>query len=68
MLTPIEIHNTQHKQGRGYSKKEMDAFLEQIASDYEELYKENIELKEKIDKQIVVTKEKSGGSRATIVV
>lgn len=50
MLTPIEIHNTQHKQGRGYSKKEMDAFLEQIASDYEELYKENIELKEKIEK------------------
>ena len=26
------------------------------------------ELKEKIDKQIVVTKEKSGGSQATIVV
>ena len=28
----------------------------------------NTELKEKIDKQIIVTKEKTGGSRADIVV
>lgn len=50
MLTPIEIHNKQHKQGRGYSKKEMDEFLERIAEDYETIYKENREMKEKLEK------------------
>ena len=30
MLTPIELHNAEHKTGRGYSRKEMDAFLEDV--------------------------------------
>ncbi len=50
MLTPIELHNTQLKTGRGYSKKEMDDFLEDVFESYETLYKENIELKEKLTK------------------
>lgn len=50
MLTPIEIHNKQHKTGRGYSKKEMDEFLDDVLEGYESLYKENIELKDKISK------------------
>ena len=50
MLTPIEIHNTEHKKGRGYSKKEMDDFLAVITESYEELYKENIELKNVMNK------------------
>ena len=50
MLTPIEIHNTEHKKGRGYSKKEMDDFLAVITNDYESLYKENVELKNSLNK------------------
>lgn len=49
MLTPIDIQNHTLKTGvRGYSKKETDDFLEEILAGYEELYKENHELKEKI--------------------
>ena len=50
MLTPIEIHNAQHKTGRGYSKKEMDEFLDNVSDSYEAVYKENIELKNKLSK------------------
>lgn len=50
MLTPIEIHNREHKSGRGYSKKEMDEFLDEVLENYEVLYKDNIELKEKLAK------------------
>lgn len=49
MLTPIDIQNHNLKTGvRGYSKKETDDFLEEILASYEEIYKENHELKEKI--------------------
>ena len=48
MLTPIEIHNAQHKTGRGYSKKEMDEFLADVVASYESVYKENVELKNSI--------------------
>ena len=50
MLTPIEIHNAQHKTGRGYSKKEMDEFLADVVASYESVYKENVELKNSISK------------------
>lgn len=50
MLTPIEIHNAQHKTGRGYSKKEMDEFLADVVESYESIYKENVELKNRISK------------------
>lgn len=49
MLTPIDIQNHSLKTAvRGYSKKETDDFLEEILKDYEDLYKENRELKDKI--------------------
>lgn len=49
MLTPIDIQNHTLKTAvRGYSKKETDEFLEQILAGYEELFKENHELKEKV--------------------
>lgn len=50
MLTPIEIHNAQHKTDRGYSKKEMDEFLADVVASYESVYKENVELKNSISK------------------
>lgn len=51
MLTPLDIQNKEFKKGfRGYSEDEVDEFLDQIMIDYEKLYKENMELKEKIEK------------------
>lgn len=48
-LTPMEIGNKEFKKGiRGYSIDEVDEFLDKIVEDYEELYKENTTLKEKI--------------------
>ncbi len=48
MLTPIEIQSTVLKSGMGYSKKDTDTFLSAIVKDYEALYKENVELKDKL--------------------
>lgn len=49
MLTPIELQGTTLKSGIGYNKKETDQFLENVYRNYEELYKENLELKDKIE-------------------
>lgn len=49
MLTPIEIKGATLKSGIGYNKKETDQFLENVYRNYEELYKENLELKDKIE-------------------
>lgn len=51
MLTPMDIHNKDFKRGfRGYSEDEVDNFLEEVIKDYEKLYRENIELKETLDR------------------
>ena len=47
MLTPLEIENkkfTKQKIG-GYSVNEVDDFLDELTKDYEDMYKENIELR-----------------------
>ena len=49
MLTPLDIQNKEfNKSFRGYKETEVDIFLDEIIIDYENLYKENIELKDKI--------------------
>lgn len=49
MLTPLDIQNKEFaKSFRGYKETEVDMFLDEIITDYESLYKENIELKDKI--------------------
>lgn len=49
MITPLDIQNKEFKRTlRGYEPKEVDIFLDDINSDYEKLYRENIELKDKI--------------------
>ena len=49
MLTPLDIENRKFKKGIfGYSSEEVDEFLDKIIENYEALYKENIELKDKI--------------------
>ncbi|AOR23933.1 DivIVA domain-containing protein [Clostridium taeniosporum] len=48
-LTPMDITNKEFKKGlRGYSVEEVDEFLDEIVDNYEELYKENSNLKEKL--------------------
>lgn len=50
MITPMDIHNKEFAKGfRGYSAEEVDAFLAELVSDYENFYRENRELKEKIE-------------------
>ncbi len=49
MLTPIDIQNHKLKATvGGYNKKDTDAFLTDILTDYETLFRENRDLKEKI--------------------
>ncbi|WP_296825927.1 DivIVA domain-containing protein [uncultured Megasphaera sp.] len=50
MLTPMDIHNKEFKRGfRGYSEEDVDAFMNNIAGDYEKVYREYCELKERCD-------------------
>lgn len=50
MLTPMELKSKliQPKKKRFYDKEEMDAYLEEVFSNYQELYETNKELKKKI--------------------
>lgn len=51
MLTPLDIHNKEFKRSfRGFNEQEVDDFLDQVVKDYEKLYRENIELKETLDR------------------
>lgn len=49
MLTPIEIENKEFKKSlRGYREEEVDEFLDIVKEDFERLYRENLDLKEKL--------------------
>ncbi len=49
MLMPLEVEEKVFsKQMRGYNKDEVDAFMGEIARDYEKLYKENLASRDKI--------------------
>ena len=51
MLTPLDIHNKEFKKGfRGYDVDEVDEFLDEVIKDFETLYKENMELKDQLQK------------------
>lgn len=51
MLTPLEIHNKEFKKSfRGYDEDEVDEFLDMVIADYEQIYKENIDLREILTK------------------
>ncbi|NLJ78425.1 MAG: DivIVA domain-containing protein [Tissierellia bacterium] len=56
MITPLDIQNKEFKKAfRGYNESEVDRFLDDIVENYEGLYRENMELKDKImvlDEQI----------------
>lgn len=49
MLTPLDIQNKEFSKGfKGYKDVEVDAFLDQVINDYESLFRENLELKDKV--------------------
>lgn len=49
MLTPIDIQKQDFDVSfRGYNADEVDDFLDLVGNDYEKLYKENIELKDRL--------------------
>lgn len=50
-ITPIDIRNKEFSKGiRGYQSAEVEKFLESVSKEFELYYKENLELKEKIEK------------------
>ncbi|HEY8345341.1 MAG TPA: DivIVA domain-containing protein [Bacillota bacterium] len=50
MLTPVDLETMVFRRGiRGYRTQEVQNFMRRITADYEKLYKENFELKEKIE-------------------
>ncbi len=49
MLTPIELQGKVFKTGFGYDKKDVEAFLKEVVENYEKLYKENLDLNDKIN-------------------
>lgn len=51
MITPLDIHNKVFGTSvfGGYDREEVDMFLDKLAEDYEKIFKENIELKDKIN-------------------
>lgn len=49
-LTPLDIHHKEFGHAlRGYNEAEVDAFLDQVADELERLFKENIDLSEKME-------------------
>lgn len=50
MITPMDIHNkTFTRQLRGYSQEEVNSFLEELAGDYERIYREHREMEDEME-------------------
>ncbi len=50
MITPIEIQNKVFKSGGlGYDKKDVDGFMDEILTNYETLYRERMEMNDRIN-------------------
>lgn len=49
-ITPLDIRHKEFKRGlRGYIDAEVDGFLDQVVDEYERLFKENIDLAERLE-------------------
>ncbi len=48
MLTPIDIQQKSFKGGVGYNKADVETFMSNVLESYEHLYKENMELSERV--------------------
>ena len=49
MLTPVDVQNKVFKGGIGFDKKDVESFMRDLSSDYEMLYRSNVELKDKVN-------------------
>lgn len=50
MITPLDIENKEFKRVfRGYDIESVETFLDEILSEYERVYKQNTELKDKVE-------------------
>lgn len=50
-LTPLDIHHKEfHRAIRGYNEEQVDKFLDEVAEEFERVFKESIELKEQVEK------------------
>ena len=49
-LTPLDIHHKEFGHSlRGYNEEQVDAFLDEVADEFERLFKENIDLSERLE-------------------
>lgn len=49
-LTPLDIHHKEFRRSiRGYNEEDVDVFLDQVAEEFERLFKESTELKERVE-------------------
>lgn len=49
-LTPLDIHHKEFSHSlRGYNEEQVDRFLDEVADEFERLFKENIALSEKLE-------------------
>ena len=48
MLTPVDIQNKSFKGGIGFDKRDVEAFMNEVSSDYSMLYRSNVELNDKV--------------------
>lgn len=48
MLTPVDVQNKIFKGGIGFDKKDVEMFMKEVSADYEQLYRSNVELKDKV--------------------
>lgn len=48
MLTPVDVNNKVFKGGIGYDKKDVESFMLEMSTDYGDLYRSNVELKDKV--------------------
>ena len=48
MITPVEVLGKELKRGFGYKAIQVDEFLEEVSRDYEKIYRNNNELREKV--------------------
>jgi len=50
IITPLDIHHKEFKRAiRGYNEEDVDVFLDEVAENFELLYKENTDLKEQLE-------------------
>jgi len=50
IITPLDIHHKEFKRAiRGYNEEDVDVFLDEVAENFELLYKENTEFKEQLE-------------------